>query len=245
MAPRFHFYARKWKRNLLHQYPKAAAPLVTLYLPEENHYGGSSEPAWVASSWVLTPPTQSCPPPLLRLCSPSSQPRGRGSQLGSPFQQAPRMLAHRRGQPFFSPGCCSQAATGVWGVVGWGGWGSDVWTKEEKCSFGAERTSDRNPFFDSSVATLLETRLKILRKYCCCCCLFSPAQSEQRSLKVAELPFWPAASPPLIGGQLKPSARRSAVIGRSPKLSSNQRCGCAGQKRRLRKTPKRCQKSRI
>lgn len=41
-----------------------------LYLPEENHYGGSSEPAWVASSWVLTPPTQSYPPPLLWLASP-------------------------------------------------------------------------------------------------------------------------------------------------------------------------------
>lgn len=32
---------------------------VMLYLPEGNHCG-SSEPAWVASSWVLTPPTQSC-----------------------------------------------------------------------------------------------------------------------------------------------------------------------------------------
>lgn len=30
-----------------------------LYLPVGSHCGGSSEPAWVASSWVLTPPTQS------------------------------------------------------------------------------------------------------------------------------------------------------------------------------------------
>lgn len=35
---------------------------VMLYLPEGNHCGGSSGPAWVASSWVWTRPTLSYHP---------------------------------------------------------------------------------------------------------------------------------------------------------------------------------------
>lgn len=66
------------KLTLIHQHPQAAALLLMLYLPEESHCGGSSEPAWVASSWVWTPPTQSFPPPLLALASP---PRGRGDGI--------------------------------------------------------------------------------------------------------------------------------------------------------------------
>lgn len=171
-----------------------------LYLPEENHYGGSSEPAWVASSWGLTPPTQSCPPPLLWLASP---PLSRGD--GIPGWILP-LTKLRECSPSvgvrLSPGCHSQAA--VSRDSHRPSEESDVTTKEEKCSFWLVPMSDLPPLFDSSVLMLLETWPEILWKYCCC--LFTPVQSEKRSSKVAELPFWSSMSPLLIGGELKSSA---------------------------------------
>jgi len=38
---------------------KSGGVVRSRYLPGGSHCGGSSEPAWVASSWVSTPPTQS------------------------------------------------------------------------------------------------------------------------------------------------------------------------------------------
>lgn len=73
---------------------EAAALLLLLYLPGGNHCGGSSEPARVASSWVLTPPTQSYPPPLLWFGSPPLVP---GWTLGAPGS---RMLTHGWASPF-------------------------------------------------------------------------------------------------------------------------------------------------
>lgn len=76
----FHFYHehKSWTRASVSE---AAALLLLLYLPGGNHCGGSSEPARVASSWVLTPPTQSYPPPRLWFGSPPLVP---GWTLGVP-----------------------------------------------------------------------------------------------------------------------------------------------------------------
>lgn len=82
----------------------AAALLLLLYLPGGNHCGGSSEPARVASSWGLTPPTQSYPPPLLGFGPPPLLP---GWNLV--FEEAPRMLDPRMG--FASPRAAAAAAS--------------------------------------------------------------------------------------------------------------------------------------
>lgn len=131
-----------------------------LYLPEENHFGGSSEPAWVASSWVLTPPTQSYPPPLLWLASP---PLSRGD--GIPGWILP--LSELRGRSptvgvSLFPGCYSRAA--VSRDSHRPSEESDVTTKKEKRSFWLVQMSDLPPLFDSSVLMLLETWPSILLK---------------------------------------------------------------------------------
>lgn len=151
---------------------EAAALLLMLYLPEGNHCGGSSEPAWVASSWVLTPPTQSSPPPLL---GPGSPPLSR--EDGSPREEAPDA---------FPRGCSSQAA--VSRDSHRASEESEVTTKGETRPLWGLQLSDAPPLFDCSVLVLLETRPPILWK-CCCCCLFTPFQSERSSSKVAQLPF--------------------------------------------------------
>lgn len=168
----------------------STAPLPgMLYLPEGNQCGGSSEPAWVASSWVSTPPTQSSPPPRLCLGSPPLEPRGRCSSR-SLFEEAPWMLTHGlgvgglrwrgggEGGCSLSPGCCSQTAVSRDScrpseepdVATGGGGGLRSASFIGPVRVDADGTRPPNP----------------PRKYCCC--LFTPVQSERGSSKVAELP---------------------------------------------------------
>lgn len=174
-----------------------------LYLPEENHFGGSSEPAWVASSWELTPPTQSSPPPLVWLASPPLSPRGtllpRGWIL--PLSKAPRMLARSRASPI--PGLL-QPGSGVRGQPQTL-WRSQMWRQRKKSAV--------LDWYKCLVCLLYLSRpcwcwwkrgLQSSGKYCCC--LFTPVQNEKRPSKVAELPSWPVTSPLLIGGELKSGA---------------------------------------
>lgn len=171
---------KSWTRAVVSE---AAALLLLLYLPGGNHCGGSSEPARVASSWVLTPPTQSYPPPLLWFGSPPLVP---GWTLGVPgwnvFLRKLPGCSPTDGLRL-SPGCCSQAA--VSRGTHRPSEESDGTTKEEKSRFGLMQMSSLPLLFDPSALMLLETCSPILGKYCCC--LFTPVQSERRSSKVAEL----------------------------------------------------------
>lgn len=185
--------------------------MLMLYLPKGNHRGGSFEPARVASSWVLTPPTQSYPPPLLWLGSP---PLCREDGV-------PGWNVSLRKLPGCSPTVGLSLSPGLrqpgGGVPGQPQtlWGVRCDDKEErKVQILIVTMSNMPPLLGYSVRMPLETWSPILGKYCCC--LFTPVQSERRSSKVAELLFLAHQRPrSWLAGILNParsSAQRLDVV---------------------------------